>query len=87
MLCYSEVLSKREGKGLCHVEPYAGKLACVILRGRMSIESFHPNIIYLVLNMKFAFLARPIWIRANSKDSFEVTILAFPFLNQNNILN
>nr|UTM91921.1 ribosomal protein S10 [Hygrochilus parishii] len=34
---------------------------------------------YLELNMKFVFLARPVRIRANSRDCFEVRSLPLPF--------
>ena len=42
-------------------------------------KPFHPNSVYLELNMKSVFLARPVRIRANSRDCFEVRSLPWPF--------
>lgn len=43
--------SAKESALVSPLEPYAGELARAVLRGG-SVEPFHPNSVYLELNMK-----------------------------------
>ena len=70
----------RASSNLSHLSHMQGNSHVRFLGGRASRNHpIYPNSVYLELNMKSYFIARPIRIRENLGDCFEVRSLRWPF--------